>query len=340
MDWTLAEIRAKVRTLTGEPSTNQITDDEVDININDYYQNKFPAECMPEELKSWFTQATSPTDSGEYSISSDVVLLKDPATVNGERVKLYQDPIRFKALYPKDTGTAYAITDPTLVIGSSSKAAVANSAFSYRIQNYSYSKAAAETALSGDTVPQNKYGAWRLEIDTDGTVSIVEAGDNATGYDTAAKAVEGIANESNANACMGYVTAMSTASGGFVPGTTLLSAAEVTDTYTDHFHSTRDRVANLLYSGGVLYAGPKADDIYQIKIRSVAKPTALSGSTSVTIPEWGPVVAWGTAIERALEMKDIGRVSDLIGAYETYKTLLNRKYIRQKSTNQRASPTF
>lgn len=338
LTWGLTDLRAKVRDLTGKVAS-QLANGALDDKINDYYRNVFPIDVKPEKLKGWYTQATSVDDSGEYTVSTDVALLFTPATVNGSDVDFYQDADEFFYLYPKYTGAPYAISDPGLAMGSSSKAAVANDAFSYSIASDSYSKAATETALSGDNLPDGKCGAWRLEIDTAGTISIVEASNN-TGYDTAALAVAGLSDESSSNACMGYVTVTNASGANFVPGTTLLDASGITATFTDHFHSRRDTPLDLLYDGGVLYARPKPDQIYEIKCRQIAKPTALSGEATVSVPEWGMVVAYGTAIEMLLSVKDNEGAEELVPGYDFYKGLLNRKKLIQKNKNQRAKPRF
>jgi len=121
----------------------------------------------------------------------------------------------------------------TLAIGST-KPNVSNVAFEYHINGKEYSKAAvaAGTALSGDDIPLGKYGAWALDIGINGTIDIVEADDNATGYTTAALAAAGLADPAADHIRMGYVTAM-LADGAFVPGTTDLDAAGTTVAYTD-----------------------------------------------------------------------------------------------------------
>ena len=120
-----------------------------------------------------------------------------------------------------------------LAIGST-KPNVANAAFSYVIAGVEYPKAAvaAGTALSGGNVPQNKYGAWALDIDAAGTIAIVPATANATGYTSAALAVAGLPAANAAKVRLGYVTAMNSA-GVFTPGTTDLDTATVTEAYTD-----------------------------------------------------------------------------------------------------------
>jgi hypothetical protein len=127
----------------------------------------------------------------------------------------------------------YVISLPGLAIGTTVQN-VAHVAFDFMIGGAKYSKAtlAAGTALAGDAVPQDTYGAWRLEIGANGTVDIIEAADNATGYVSAVLAVAGLPDVSADHASMGVVTAISTV-GVFTPGATALDAADVTVVYTD-----------------------------------------------------------------------------------------------------------
>lgn len=127
----------------------------------------------------------------------------------------------------------YIVTLPGLAIGST-KPNVVNVAFDFGINGIVYKKAAitAGTALSGDNIPQATYGAWRLEIGINGTVDIIEAAANATGYASAVLAAAGLPALSADHASMGYVTA-SKSDAVFDPGTTDLDAANTTIAYTD-----------------------------------------------------------------------------------------------------------
>jgi len=337
--WKLSEIRTLLRTLISRPDTDQISDDNLDLKINEYYQNVFPLAVDVPELRGWHEQETGVDDSGKYSLSASVLRLDEPMFINGEQIRFYQDEGEFFAKYPRtDSGTAYYITEPSLAIGSSSKSAVLNSAFSYEIADYSYSKAAAETELSGDTVPQNKYGAWRLEIDTDGTIAVVEASENSSGYDTPAKAVEGLSSESSSKACMGFVTAINT-SGTFVPGTTDLDASGVTATFCDGKHKDRDRpIAVLMGKDGCFYLGPKPDDIYLFESRKVIRPTELSGDDDTPLNvRWGAAIAYGTAILIKTEEGE-GLEAEKVKVYEDYLKTFNRNRLIQTTRNKRAKP--
>lgn len=130
-------------------------------------------------------------------------------------------------------GVSYLITASALAIGST-KPNVANDACTVSIGGTRAAIAAVVvgTALSGANVPQDKYGAWAVDVTAADVKSITPAADNATGYATAAAAIADIPAVAKDKARLGVVTAISD-TGVFDPGTTDLDSAAVTDTYTD-----------------------------------------------------------------------------------------------------------
>jgi len=294
--WNLEEIRDRWRKDTGRSQTGDIGDTDVNKQINDYYVNYFPHDARVDEFDIFVTQALSATDDGEYTISIDIDRLDEPVTLNGEPIAFYRDRERFFNDYPEDE---QYITEPTLAVGSDTTK-VAHSAFDYRLASsgYSYSKAASEVDLTGDTVPQNKYGAWSLKIDEDGTITVEAADGNATGYDTPRLALEALDKAGSDSCFMGYVTVISTGSGGFIPATTELDDDAVTATYTDGKFETRNRPEALLLYGLKMYVRPKPYDIFKIKALSIGdKPAAFADDEAVPAdPKWGPAIARGAAI--------------------------------------------
>lgn len=125
------------------------------------------------------------------------------------------------------------ISKPNLAIGSTNTD-VANDAFDYQIAGVKYTKAAVATgtAPGDDVIPQSKYGAVALDIDSSGTITVAEAADNATGYDSAALAIAGLPAAEAAKVRMGVVTATKS-DGDFTFGTTALDAANTTVDYID-----------------------------------------------------------------------------------------------------------
>ena len=291
--WIMSELVAEFRAITGAKSTEQISDANVHKWLNDYYQNYFPEQANVDDLEGFATQAVTAVDSGEYSLAQTTLKIEEPITLDNNKICLYFDKELFFDTYPEDE---QYITEPGLAIGSSDTAAVLNAAFSYIIAGNSYTKASSETSFSGlDTVPQNTYGAFSLTIDSDGTITINQASGNSTGYDTASLAIAALAIADGNEAYLGVVTVISTDSGGFVPGTTALSAAAVTDTYTDGNPSRRNKPEAIFQYGDILYARPKSDDTHQLKFPITKRPDAIDAGAPLDI-KWGPVIASGAAI--------------------------------------------
>lgn len=313
--WILPEIRARWREDTGLSQTTDITDANINKLLNDYYVNHFPSDAQVDEFDDFFTQELTATDSGIYAVSQNIDRLDDPVTINGNQIKLYRERELFFSgiggvqteVHAHSFGTDHLglgryedeqyITAPGLAIGSSDAKKVLHAAFKYRVQQFSHSKATSEVALTGDAIPQGKYGAWSLKIDEDGDITVTAADDNSTGYDTPRKALEGLGLSDSESAYMGYVTVIKS-DGAFTPATTALNASNVTSTFTDgRFEIRRTSLAALLY-GQNLYVRPKSNDIYQLKALSVAdRPTAFTGDTDKpSDPKWGPAIARGAAI--------------------------------------------
>jgi len=310
--WVLSEIRAEFRILVGLSSTSDISDANCNKRINDYYVNYFPKDAKIQSFDGEFTQATTAVDDGEYSIGNSYTKLMAPMFIDGYPVQFFQDYDYFREAYPI---LEQYITTPTLAVGSSDAAKVLTSAFTFRIAGYGYSKASAETTFSGlSTVPQNKYGAFCLKIDNEGTITIYEADDNSTGYDSVALAIAGLPSGDSDTAYLGYVTVISTDSGGFIPGTTELSAAAVTDTYTDGDPSHRGIPEGAYIGRGKLILGPKPNDIFQFKCSAeMTRPSALTGDTVAPAdPKNGRQIAIGAAALYLAPRGDKDRLADVI----------------------------
>lgn len=336
--WVLTEILVEWRLITGLKQTSDISAVNGYKRINDYYRNRFPLQVDLDLLHDWYSQAMAMTDNGRYQLAQTDLRIDEPVTVNNREIMMYYNKSKFFTDYPEDENY---ITEPTLAIGTSDVKAVKHSDFVYEISNVSHSKSSSEVSFSGlETVPQNKYGAFSLVIDGGGTITITEADDNSTGYDTAGEAVDGLAPAGSDEVFMGYVTVISTDSGGFVPGTTELSDNAVTDTYTDGKPSNRgDPQACLIYDE-YLYVRPKADRIMQIKAPKIIRPGALESDGAPLDIAWGPLIALGAAIEYiAIIKKDHVKAGKLQVDFDMAKNFIEDKARRQNQP-QYAEPSF
>jgi len=126
------------------------------------------------------------------------------------------------------------VSKPGLAIGST-PANVANLAVTFKLAGVQYSKVAvaAGTAPGNDVVPVDTYGAVALDIDAAGTITVIEAADNVTGYASAALALADIAEPLTAKARLGTVSVIRATAGAFTFGTTSLADGDTTVVYTD-----------------------------------------------------------------------------------------------------------
>ncbi len=89
--WTLAEIRNKVRQVTGRYSDDELTTTQLDNYINQYYQFTFPAEVKLERQYQYYEFITT-ANQAYYDLPEDYTNLVPPAIVDWQSVLWYQDP--------------------------------------------------------------------------------------------------------------------------------------------------------------------------------------------------------------------------------------------------------
>jgi hypothetical protein len=106
MDWTLADIRGLVRSLTGKPSVQQVSDEILNSKINHFYQNEFPTLSGMADLVFWCAMNTVER-IGNYPIGINMIALQEPLWLNNgdgyKRIWYTLDRLLFFAKYPPDT---------------------------------------------------------------------------------------------------------------------------------------------------------------------------------------------------------------------------------------------
>lgn len=107
--WTLAEIRAKVRKITGRPTTTQISDTDIDDYIDNYYLNILPLQTHSTAFDAFdgsggFTGTTT-AGVGEYAFGSDVLGIREPIIFDDEVIALNTDFNNFIRKWPPSNTT-------------------------------------------------------------------------------------------------------------------------------------------------------------------------------------------------------------------------------------------
>lgn len=122
-DWDLSRIRQKVRQVTGRLSENEMTTNELNTRINQYYQYTFPAEVKLDYQFTFYEFLTTPNQP-TYDIPSGYTNFEPEATIDEYSLLWYQDPARYYAdnwkeiaKIPEWTGDGSTVTFTTTVTG-------------------------------------------------------------------------------------------------------------------------------------------------------------------------------------------------------------------------------
>jgi len=89
-EWTLADIAAKVRNITGTPSTEQLTDNAIYAYINRYYAFTMPFE-LKEQINLQPYNFTTVPNQDVYTVSTSFLTDEPMAYANGFPLVFYQD---------------------------------------------------------------------------------------------------------------------------------------------------------------------------------------------------------------------------------------------------------
>ena len=100
MAWTLADIRTKVRNITGSPSTDQISDSDLNEYINNYYVFTMPFE-LKEQITDQFLKFKTTPGVDVYSFPGGYFTDQPGAYADGFPMVFYQDPDIFFQDWPQ-----------------------------------------------------------------------------------------------------------------------------------------------------------------------------------------------------------------------------------------------
>ena len=102
-DWTLAEIRQKVRQVTGRYSVQELSNQQLEEYINKYFQYTFPAEVKLERFHTYYEFLTQ-ANVQSYSLPGGYVNFEPLGTIDRLSLLWYQDPDAFYENNPQNIG--------------------------------------------------------------------------------------------------------------------------------------------------------------------------------------------------------------------------------------------
>jgi len=100
--WTLADIRQKVRQVTGRLTPGEISNNRLDEYINQYYQYTFPAELKLEKKHDYYEFLTSANQAFYDFPNTLYTNVEPPAYMDNLNLLWYQDPAPFLEQNPQN----------------------------------------------------------------------------------------------------------------------------------------------------------------------------------------------------------------------------------------------
>lgn len=107
MPWALSDIRTLVRQVTGRLSSNQLSTNQLDEDINNYYQFTFPADAKLERVHTFYNFLTG-VNTQSYTYPSGFTNFEPPVYVDNMPLLFYQDP----NVYAQENPTNITRTSP------------------------------------------------------------------------------------------------------------------------------------------------------------------------------------------------------------------------------------
>ncbi len=315
---TLEDIRLKVRRLTGRPSPQQISDDQIDEYINTFYQFD-----MPETLRL-FSQETvfefmTKENIAEYDMREETVFtgnplqppqpavdvfitIKPPVYIAGYQSFWSQDREQFFRLYPP-----LAQIEMNLVGNGNPGPYAVTFAISPILQTFVSVGAIDSTGetVNAVDVPTNR---------TDGTWQISNTNSSLTGS-------------------ISYITGKATVTfNNAIP-----AGNEITFTAVPYVAS---RPQAVLFYDNVITFRPVPDASYPVKINAYRRPTILIDSGEFPeLKQWWQYLSYGASKKVFEDSQDPEGVNNIMAAFKEQELLVLRRTIVER-TNQRTATIY
>lgn len=297
MSWTLANIRQLVRDLTGRPSTDQITDTELDTRINDYYLFTMPFE-LKEQITNQFLQFKTTPGQDVYSFPGGYFTDSPGAYADGFPLVFYQDPDIFYQDWPQQ----YAVENIATGTG-----AIAN--FTGGLQNPPVQIASLFITSNDPTGTQGQL----LLADTNSTTSPDFPTGTLTGDGTGT---------------INYLT-------GAYNITFDTNPVDSAVIYAKYIGYSGNRPQGVLFFNNQFTLRPIPDQDYQIQMQGYVQPTTLSLTTDTPLQEeWGFVIGYGAALDVFARTGDINSYNELYPLFKRMENIALGRTIQQYSVQQ------
>jgi hypothetical protein len=313
---TLQDIRNKVRRITARPSQNQLTDAEIDSNINTYAMYDLPEQLRTETFRTVYQFITQP-NIGTYNFPVDMYIQSiPPVFCGGYQIVMSQNRELFYRMNLRQQFIETDLASGTGIVGP----------YNGTLSNVPLMRGIAKTLGSTEVSQIN----WMLMIygRSSGVDSVVV--DDGLGnlrypYDLLTDPVRGTID---------YVTGIFTVT---AFDAAIDAGASITAQYVPYRAS---RPNSVLFFQDQLTFYPIPDQAYTISMEVFQKPTAmLAASQQPQLVDMWQLFAFGAADKIFCDNGDLDNLMKYRPLLEEQLKLVNRRTVGQYST-ERASTIF
>jgi hypothetical protein len=323
---TLANIRTKVRRLTGRPSAQQITDTQIDEYVNTFYQYDFPEHLRVFSNETTFTLMTianvdqykmlaanpaSPAfnelvvtySGGTVSAANAYYNIKPPVYIEGYQSWYSQNREQFFRTYPM-LGDELATT----ITGDGSTGPY---------------------TFTCDSVPVFQNEVYIGAVDSTGaTVKVQDVPSSAT-----TGTWQEILTGTTVTGSINYLTGAGT----ITFANAIPSGNEITVIFTPY---QPNRPQAVLFYDNVITLRPVPDKPYPVQMNAFLLPTALAASSDEPLlNQWWQYLAYGAAKKIFEDSQDPEGVTQIMPAFKEQEELVLHRHIVQQ-TNERTATIY
>lgn len=370
--WSLQNMIAKLRDVTGSPSGDQMSDQEATVLLNNYYVFTMPFE-LKEQIQLEFLDFKVFPGVNVYPFSGNFLTDQPGAYVDGNPLIFYQDPDIFYQDFPQQYTTEnvatgdgtttffqFGLQNPPIIIGTTF---VTDGS---QVLSDNVSQNASQTIATGTGVANYSGTLFAFPI-VAGSLSITDGvetfADNGSGLLTGSQGGTGTINYTTAAWNVTFNTVVATGVAivatylvvplggtGILTGNGMGSINYATGAVSVLFNNPPSSSATIYakYQGyqanrpqGVLFFNnnftfmPIPDQVYQIRMQGYIQPDFFSlPSDSPTLQEWGQLVVYGAALDRFANLGDLDNYNRYYPILKRYENVALARTVQQYQAEQ------
>lgn len=302
-EWTRADIKSKIRLVTGRPNTTMLSDADLETRINRYYQF-----VLPKELKIFwgytnYSFYTQPNVDQYASPFTTFQTFNPDVRVDGFSVNWYIDPDLFYQSYPLQLNKT--------VVGQGD----------------------GSTAAFAFTIPAVPVLANSVYV-TDGTQVVYDNGSGVFVGDGTGSI------DYSTGVCSVTFSAIPASGLNIVQSSYTYMAARPQAMLYYKSSSLTDSLPATRNAQNYFVLRPVPDQVYKVTLRGIQVPAELANDTDVPYrSDLGPLIAYGVSLDIFSDYNQMDQYRETLVEYERYKSNSMQDTI-EEYLYQRSIPKF